>query len=71
MTLTTTGLPSRDVRDYGAIGDGVADDTAAFDGCNIQVKTPKGMPQGERDFFSLAESDTDPWIIRNADVTRR
>ena len=54
------------------IGNGVGRiEGVVFDGCNIQVKTPKGMPQGERDFFSLAESDTDPWIVRNADVTRR
>ena len=51
------------------VGNGVGQiERVVFDSCDVRVKTPKGVPQGEFDFFSLAESDTDPWIVQNAEV---
>ena len=54
------------------VGNGVGRiERVVFDDCDVRVKTPKGVPQGEFDFFSLSASDTEPWLVQNADVTWR
>ena len=51
------------------VGNGVAEmRNIAFTNCNVKVATPRGLPPGDREFFSLGPEIKGQWYVRNADV---